>query len=237
MRTTGSTTQGDLEREQEMNRRYAILGLAVFLALALAVPALGGPSNPVANISATAKGIANKALKKAKTAQNIANGAQSTANTANSTADSALIEAKKGVTEAKKGVTNAATAQNTANGAKTAADAAKTAADSAKAAAAAAQAAADAANANANTRVKSAHEVFGTATASNTVTEKNASSKCPENEVTLGGGFRLGGAGANSVTVTDQEELFYGDGWFVAASTISGTPTWSLQALAVCGQK
>jgi hypothetical protein len=199
-----------------MNRRYAILGLAVFLALALAVPALGGPSNPVANISATAKGIANKALKKAKTAQNTANGAQNTANTANSTANSAL-------TEAKKGVTNAATAQNTANGA--------------KAAAAAAQAAADAANANANTRVKSSHELFGTATASNTETSKAASSACAEGEVTLGGGYRVGGAGANSVTVTAQEELFYGNGWFIAASAISGTPTWSLQALAVCGQK
>ncbi|MCW2987362.1 MAG: hypothetical protein JWM24_300 [Solirubrobacterales bacterium] len=213
-----------------MNRRYAILGLAVFLALALAVPALGGPSNPVANISATAKGIANKALKKAKTAQNTANGAQNTANTAQNTANTANSTANSALTEAKKGVTNAAAAQNTANGAKAAADAAK-------AAAAAAQASADAANANANTRVKSSHELFGTATPSNTETSKTASSACSEGEVTLGGGYRVGGAGANSVTVTTQEELFYGNGWFVAASTISGTPTWSLQALAVCGQK
>jgi hypothetical protein len=216
MPTIGSTNQVRLERELQMNRRYAILGLTVFLALALAVPALGGPSNPVANVSATAKSIANKALNKAKKAQ-------STANTANSTANSALAEAKKGVT-------NAATAQTTANGAKAAADAAKAAAD-------AAQAAADAANANANTRIQSAHEVFGTATATNTEVEKTASATCPSGEVTLGGGHSIDGAGANSVTVTDSEELFYGNGWFVLAEAISGTPTWSLAALAVCGQK
>jgi hypothetical protein len=199
-----------------MNRRYAILGLTVFLALALAVPAFGGPSNPIADVSATAKGIANKALSKAKKAQ-------TAANTANSTANSAL-------TEAKKGVTNAAAAQTTANTAKATADAAS-------AAAAAAQAAANAANANANNRIQSAHEVFGTTTATNTEVEKSASATCPAGEVTLGGGHSIDGAGSNSVTVTDSEELFYGNGWFVEAAAISGTPTWSLAALAVCGQK
>ncbi|HET7509963.1 MAG TPA: hypothetical protein VFJ65_06915, partial [Solirubrobacterales bacterium] len=73
-----------------MSKRYAVLGLSIFLALALAVPALGGPANPVANISASAKSIANKALKKAKAAQQTANAANSAAAAANSAASSAL---------------------------------------------------------------------------------------------------------------------------------------------------
>lgn len=197
-----------------MNRRYAILGLSVFLALALAVPALGGPSNPVASLSATAKSIAKKALKKA-------NNAQKTANSANSTANAALNEAKKGVT-------NAATAQTAANSAKAAADKAQATADAAKAAA-------EKAEANANTRIKSASQVFGTSTATNTETDKNASVTCPAGQDTLGGGFAVGGAGNNSVTVTNSEHLFYANGWFIAAEAITGTPSWSLAAIAMCG--
>lgn len=191
-----------------MNRRYAILGLAVFLALALAVPALGGPSNPVADVSATAKGVANKALKKAKKAQE-------TANTANSTANAALNEAKKGVS----GAAGALTAANTA---KAAADAAKEAAD--------------AANANANTRIKAASQALGDGTPTDTEISKSDSAECGTNE-TLGGGFFVGGAGNNSVTVTSSEHLFYGNGWFIAAEAISGTPTWSLTAIAMCGSR
>lgn len=198
-----------------MNRRYAILGLAVFLALALSVPALGGPSNPVADVSATAKSIANKALKKAKKAQATANSAQSAANAAGS-------EAKGALTEAKKGVTNAAAAQSTANTAKAAADSAK--------------AAADEANANANSRIKSAGQVFGDGTPTDTETAKNDSAECGADE-TLGGGFFVGGAGNNSVTVTSSEHLLYGNGWFVAAEAISGTPSWSITAIAMCGSR
>src|SRR6478672_3604120 len=97
---------------REMRKRYLVLGLSVLLALALAVPALGGPSNPVAGASATAKAIAQKALKKAKQAQKTANTAKSTANTA---------------------LSNAAAAQSTANSAQTSADSAQTAADAANA--------------------------------------------------------------------------------------------------------
>lgn len=195
-----------------MKRRYAVLGLSVFLALALAVPALGGPTNPVASISASAKSIANKALKKAKAAQQTANTANGTANTALSTANSALAEAKKGVA-------NAATAQTTANGAKKLAEEANTKAE--------------AANANANTRVLGAVERSGSSE-NNTETTKSASVECESNEVTLGGGFFVGGT-ANSVTVGASEHLFYGNGWFVSARAISGTPTWSLTAYAMCG--
>jgi hypothetical protein len=213
-----------------MNRRYVILGLSVVLALALAVPAMGGPSNPVADISATAKSIANKALKKAKNAQN-------TANTANSTANNALGDAKTALSEAKKGVTNAATAQTAASGAQTTANGAKAAADAAQATANEAKAAADAANANANTRIKSTRDVYGPATASNNTTAKTASANCAAGEETLGGGWSLGGTETNLISVTDSEELFYGGGWFIAAEAISGTPTWSLTAIAMCGAK
>ena len=72
-----------------MKARYTIFGLSVFLALALAVPALGGPSNPVAHTAS--------ALSKAKKAITLANNAQNTANTANSTANSALTSGQVGL--------------------------------------------------------------------------------------------------------------------------------------------
>ena len=82
-----------------MSKRYAILGLSVFFALALAVPALGGPTNPIASTSASVKQTANKALKKAKAAQSTANSALTTANNAQGEATSAGTEAKKALTE------------------------------------------------------------------------------------------------------------------------------------------
>src|SRR3979409_1319353 len=85
-----------------MKKRYTVLGLSVFLAIALAVPALGGPSNPVAHTAS--------ALSKAKKAIGLANNAQGTANSA--------------LTGANAAKTAAATAQAAANAAKTAADAA-----------------------------------------------------------------------------------------------------------------
>jgi hypothetical protein len=213
-----------------MSKRYTVLGLSVVLALALAVPALGGPTNPVASISASAKKIAQKALKKANAAQKTANSALETANTANGTANSALTEAKKGVanaataqTEAKKGVANAATAQTTANEAKTAANEAKTAAATAEA--------------NANNRLKGVYRKFGPGSASNTETNKSDSVLCTSGDEATGGGYGVGGAGANSVTVTNSAPTFYGDGWFVTGQAISGTPTWSIQVQAVCTEK
>ncbi|MBA2546235.1 MAG: hypothetical protein H0V15_05070, partial [Solirubrobacterales bacterium] len=56
------------------------------LAIALAVPALGGTSNPIATGAASVKQIARKALRKANQAQSTANTALATANTANTTA-------------------------------------------------------------------------------------------------------------------------------------------------------
>lgn len=204
-----------------MSKRYAVLGLSVVLALALAVPALGGPSNPVASISASVKKTANKALKTAKSAQK-------TANTANTTANSALTEAQNALTEAKKAQTTAAGAQSTASTAKSTADTAKSTADAAKTAAAAAEA-------NANTRVKGS-EQLAESTESNTTANKFVSVSCPSGKPVLGGGFSVGGE-AEKVTVSSSEEQLYGGGWFVAANAISGTPTWSLTVVAVCGTK
>ncbi len=202
-----------------MKQRYTVLGLSIFLALALAVPALGGPTNPIASISSSAKSIANKALKKAKTAQ-------SAANTANGTANTAL-------TEAKKAQTTASTAETTANSAKTAATAAQTTANSAKAAA-------EAANANANNRIKESVEVIGKAnppTGTNTETSKTAGAECEPGQFVLGGGYFINGE-SNAVTATSSEPaLLYGNGWAATGEAISGTPTWSIQADVMCGVK
>lgn len=91
-------------------KRYMTLGFAMVLALSLAVPALGGPSNPVASSAVTvtqalkkakkaksaadaAQATANSAQSAANAAQSSANQAQNTANTANTTANNALAEA------------------------------------------------------------------------------------------------------------------------------------------------
>ena len=42
-----------------MKKRYTVLGLTVVFALALAVPALGGPTNPLASASKSVQSIAN----------------------------------------------------------------------------------------------------------------------------------------------------------------------------------
>ena len=211
-----------------MSKRYTVLGLSVFLALALAVPALGGPSNPVASISASVKQTANKALKKAKAAQK-------TANSANSTANSALGEAKKALEAAGSAKSTADSAKSAADSAKSTASSAKSTADSAKATAEAASAAAAAAEANANTRVKGS-EQLAESTEENTSTNKFISVSCPSGHPVLGGGFSVGGE-SQKVTVGASEEQLYGGGWFVIGNAISGTPSWSLTAIAVCGTK
>jgi hypothetical protein len=202
-----------------MNKRYAVMGLSVFLALALAVPALGGPSNPVASISASAKQIANKALKKAKNAEKTANTALSTANSANSTADAAKSEAQK--------------AQNTANEAKNTANTAKTTADAAKVVA-------EEAKAEASEGIKFSSEVIGTAnpsTGTNTTTPKSASAECPGGQEVLGGGFFVNGESANVAVSTSNPQVFYANGWFAEGDAISGTPAWSIQVDVMCGIK
>jgi hypothetical protein len=203
---------------REMRKRYLVLGLSVFLALTLTVPALGGPSNPVAGASATALSIAKKALRKAKKAQSTANTALSNAATAQSTANTAQ--------------SNANAAQTTANQAKTAAAAAQTSADNA-------QTAADAANANANTRYKSVTEVTGGATADDTSSPKSAFATCPAGSDPTGGGYSIGGTTPGGAVVTSQHVQLYGGGWFASARTQAGlgATSWSIAAFAECASK
>ncbi|HEX2391912.1 MAG TPA: hypothetical protein VHI77_03225 [Solirubrobacterales bacterium] len=203
-----------------MKKRYTVLALSVVLALALAVPALGGPTNPVASISASVKSIANKALKKAKAAQSTANSALSLATAAENDATAAGKEASNASKAAK-------TAQTTANEAKTSAANAQTTANEAKASAANALTVA-------NSKLQATEFFGGSFTPSNGTTFKIAASECPAGQVVTGGGFEVGGA-PNEVTVGSEQSAFYGPGWLVTANAIAGkTPTWSLRAIAVC---
>lgn len=203
-----------------MKSRYVVLFLSLVLALALAVPALGGPTNPIASISASVKSTANKALKKAKAAQN-------TANTALSTANSAQADAKSAQGEAKSAQTAAKGAQSTANTALTAAKTAQTTADAAKAAAAAAQA-------TANSKFGNTVSEFGETDGPNT-TSGVAIAGCPSGSQITGGGFEVSGAGANEVVPFFDSS--YGDAWLAALERIpGGTDTWSVRAVAVCAQ-
>jgi multidrug efflux pump subunit AcrA (membrane-fusion protein) len=207
-----------------MSKRYMILGLSVVLALALAVPALGGPSNPIASISASVKQTANKALKQAKQAKKLANTANSNAAKAQETAEGAK--------------TAAAGAQTTANGAQTTANGAQSTASGAKKIAEEAKAAAVAANANANSRIEGSYANFGEATETNTTTQKFAGAECnSESDPILGGGFFVGGTSEQVTVTTNEIDPIYGDSWFVGARAITGTPSWSLQASILCGFK
>jgi cytoskeletal protein RodZ len=190
-----------------MRNRYLVLGLAAFIALALAVPALGGPSNPIASSSANALKIAKKAKRKAAAAQ--------------STADSALSAANK--------------AQTTANGANTAAGAAQTTADAAQAAAAAAQTAADAANANANTRFNHITHVAGTASPSNNSDKALVVANCPGDDPATGGGWVTVGGGGERDAQIEYSSTFYADQWVIVANDI-GTDggNWSITPQVFC---
>jgi len=211
-----------------MKKRYMVFGVSVLLALSLAVPAFGGPTNPVASISASAKATANKALKKAKAAQKTANAAQSAANAAQSTATSANSAASKAQTTANTANTAAGKAQTTADAAKTAAAAAQTTADSAKTAAAAAQATADG-------KMSDARFVQGTAV-SGTGGNATAAANCVTGENPTGGGFVINGSQNNQVTVNLNSQ--YLNSWIVTAEDINGQvgESWELAAVAICAK-
>jgi hypothetical protein len=94
-------------------KRYMTLGFAIVLAIALAVPALGGPSNPIASSAvsaAQALKVAKKAKQKATAAQATANDALSRANGAQSTANSAQSAASAAQGDADAAQTTADTA-------------------------------------------------------------------------------------------------------------------------------
>jgi cytoskeletal protein RodZ len=204
-----------------MKKRYTVLGLSIVLALALAVPALGGPSNPIASVSASVKSIANKALKKAKAAQTAADNAQNTANSASS----AAAAAQKDANAAQK---TANTAQSTASTALSTANTAKTTADSAKTAAAAAQGTANAALASANGKMSG--EVHAEGAEGTTL----SIAACPSGKVPTGGGFIVTGNDNDAATVTESTQYF--NGWLVIADQIEGTAggSWGTVATVNC---
>jgi len=75
-----------------MRRRYALLGATSTLVVALAIPALGGPSNPIAESALSLKKTnkaAKKALKRARAARDAADAALSAADAAQSAAGGA----------------------------------------------------------------------------------------------------------------------------------------------------
>ncbi len=189
-----------------MKRRYALFGMTALLAVALAVPALGGPGNPVADTFASAKSTAKKALKKAKEANKAAKAAQSTADDAQNSADGA---------------------QNSADAAQAAADTAQTTADNASTAAAAAQTTAD-------SKFGTTDAVFGTTSPSDSNATKLVVADCPGSSSPTGGGFALAGAGSNDVTATIN--TVYLGGWIAQAQEIgAGTASnWSMQANVTC---
>jgi hypothetical protein len=211
---------------ERMRNRYLVFGLSIVLALALAVPALGGPANPVASISASVKTIANKALKKAKAAQKTANAAQAAADAAQSTANSASAAADKAQKTANG-------AQTTANGAQTTANGAQVAADNAKKAADAAQATADAAQASANTKFDHTNFEQGDPV-SGSGESAIVGAGCPTGESPSGGGFVLSGTDSNKVRVDLSSQ--YLNGWIVSADNIAGHTgeSWELSSVAIC---
>lgn len=206
-----------------MSKRYLVLGLSVFLALSLTVPALGGPSNPVAEISASAKKIAKKARKKAKKANQNAKAAQQSADQAQNTANGAQGTAND--------------AQGAAANAQSTADAAQSAANNAQSTADGAQAAANAAQATADSKLEDTTQVFGTASANNSNAAKLASASCPSGAEVTGGGYTIGGSDPDEAAA--QLEFAYGSGWIVQAQRIEGTTAnnWSLQASVMCATR
>jgi hypothetical protein len=203
-----------------MKSRYVVLCLSLVLALALAVPALGGPTNPIASISATVKQTANKALKKAKTAQSTANSALSAASGAQSSADAAQKTANTALATGK-------AAQTSANTAQAAAKTAQSTADAAKVAAAAAQA-------TANSKFGDTITEFGPFDGPNT-TSGLSQANCPTGSQVTGGGYETSGTGNNEVVPVYTAA--YGDAWLTLLERIPGqADTWSVRSIVTCAR-
>ena len=195
-----------------MKNRFMILGLASFLAVALAVPALGGPSNPIADGAASAKKTAKKALKQARKAKTLAKDAQSSADAAQATADAA---------------------QTSANDANTAAANAQTTADAAATAAADAQADADAAQATADSKFGTINNVEGTPSPSDNSDKSVVFATCSGDEQATGGGFLVSGAGANDSHISFNTG--YIQSWGVGAEDGgSNASNWSITPTVRC---
>lgn len=194
-----------------MKSRYVVFLLSLVLAIALAVPALGGPTNPVATLSASVKSIANKALKTAKSAKKTANLALETAESAKSAASNA---------------------QGTANSAQVTASSAQAAAKNAQATADAAKSAAAAAQATANSKLGETFTEFGEGSGSSTTFGLDLV-ECPGTTEVTGGGYTTSGEGANEVVPIFTAA--YGDAWLADLERIPGqVDSWEVTAAVTC---
>jgi hypothetical protein len=180
--------------------------MSAVLALSLAVPALGGPDNPVATASKGAKKLAKQALNAANKAQQTADTAQQTANQAQQTATGAQ--------------STATNALNQAQAANTAAQAANTAAQNAQA--------------TADSKVDGLEQIIGPGSGTSS-TNKGDTAACSSGKEVTGGGYFTSGAGDNDITATFNG-FFYNTGWIVNMEEIGGgtADTWQVTAEAVC---
>lgn len=196
-----------------MRKRYLVLGLSVFLAVALAVPALGGPGNLVSDGATALKDTASKALKKAKSAKKAAKNAQKTADSAQSAADKAQSTADTAKSDAATAQTTAEAAQTTATAAQTAAEAAQTTADS---------------------KFGTVSNVEGTASASSDADKPAVFASCSGGSRVSGGGWIISGAGSDDSVVTFNTA--YGQSWTVIADDDNDGSggAWTVQATARC---
>jgi multidrug efflux pump subunit AcrA (membrane-fusion protein) len=207
-----------------MKKRLLVLGLSALLALSLAVPALGGPSNPIAHSAASAKSIAKKALKKSKKALKKAKKAQAAADDAQTTADNAQASANQAQNTADAAQASANQAQTTAEGAQTSANQAQASAD-------AAQASANQAQATANSKLDNLEFVVGNTTANDSNSPKTSIAVCPGNKVPSGGGFIIAGDSEAAARTSSQ----YFAGWVANAGETTPTAgNWSVTATAEC---
>jgi hypothetical protein len=198
-----------------MNRRYLVLGLSVVLAISLAVPALGGPSNPVAGTSATLAG----ALKKAKKAKQAADAAQNTANSAQTAANSAQATAADALTRA--------------NAAQTSANQANTAATNAN----------NNANTRFNDILQVAGDGSNNGGALTSDSDQSDTATCATGDQVTGGGFRIEGVDASAAATDELQDASvlgatsYGQNYSVAAREDDPgalTDNWRVLAFAYC---
>ena len=218
-----------------MRNRYLVLGFTVVLALALSVPALGGPSNPLSSGATALKDTASKALKKAKKANTAAKAAQSTADQALTRAGSAQDDADAAQTSAT-GARNAAdAAQSTANGAQTAAGAAQASANAAQSAANAAQSTADAALASAATKYDTITHVEGDQSPSDDADKTVVFATCPTGSQATGGGWITAGTAAGQLDARVTFNTGYLTSWgVIGRDGGANASNWSIGANVQC---
>ncbi len=83
-----------------MRKRYVVLAGAAMLAIAVTLPALGGPNSNTSRSGGSALKVAKRANQKADKAQKTADSATTSASTAQATADKALAQAASAQTSA-----------------------------------------------------------------------------------------------------------------------------------------